>query len=367
MTSLVRAAIAALAVTGALAAAGAASAAVDLSFYGRADVSVDYDHGGRYDAWDLASNASRFGARATHELDTGLQVYGQVERCLDLNRGNDVDWCPRDTFLGLSDAWGTIRLGYMDTVLKDLRSQVDAFGSQMGNARNVLRGAHDPHLDARFPNAVRYTSPEQGGWGVDLQASLDWSRDEEQDEIVPAEDNDRGAFSGAVRYRGERLWVAGGYERVSGLDEPPEARPESSAEGYRLAMAVEVTDAWRVTALGQATHDAYETGAQAYSDAVAYGAGTRYALEDDLDLRAHYYALDVDAPGYGAELFSIGPVYHASEQLQLYATAAYLDNDDRSELVPWRLGRTAGPPGEDPGIGPGRAAWGVSSGVRFDF
>ncbi|MFP4648698.1 MAG: porin [Halorhodospira sp.] len=195
---------------------------------------------------------------------------------------------------------------------------------------------------------------------MDLQASLDWFRDKEQDEIVPADDNDRGAFSGAVRYRGERLWVAGGYERVSGLDEPPEARPESSAEGYRLAMAVEVTDAWRVTALGQATHDAYETGAQAYSDAVAYGAGTRYALEDDLDLRAHCYALDVDASGYGAELFSIGPVYHASEQLQLYATASYLDNDDRSKLVPWRLGRTAGPPGEDPEIGPGRAAWGVS-------
>ncbi|MFP4649023.1 MAG: porin, partial [Halorhodospira sp.] len=84
MISLVRAAIAALAVTGALAAAGAASAAVDLSFYGHADVSVDYDHGGRYDAWDLASNASRFGVRVKHELDTGLQVYGQVERCLDL-------------------------------------------------------------------------------------------------------------------------------------------------------------------------------------------------------------------------------------------------------------------------------------------
>ncbi|MBK5944349.1 porin [Halorhodospira halophila] len=339
-----------------------AAAEIDWSVYGRADVSVDYYSGGGYAAGDLASNSSRLGLRVGHTLETGLTVYGRLERTLDYNRGDGADLAPRDTYLGLTGAWGTLRLGYMDTAVKDIRSRVDLFGSQLGNARNVLRAGHRPHFDQRFPNAVRYSSPEQPGWGVDLQGSFDWDGEEDDDEAFPADDNERTAVSSALRYSGERVWVAVGYERVAGR-----AGAVRSADALRLGLDWQATEALRVTALGQATRDAYAVDDADYSDAAAYGAGLLYALEDDLDLRLQYYTLDVDASGHGARLVSVGPIFHASERLRLYATATYLSNDDDSRLVPWEVGRTAGPSGEDAKIGSGRSAWAVGSGVRMDF
>ncbi|ABM62802.1 porin [Halorhodospira halophila] len=342
--------------------AAPAAAEIDWDVYGRVDVSAEYYAGGSYSAGDLASNSSRLGLRVAHTLDTGLTVYGRVERALDYNRGDGADLGARDAYLGLTDDWGVLRLGYMDTPMKEIRSRVDLFGSQLGNARNVVRAGHSPHFDQRFPNAIRYSSPEQSGWGVDLQGSFDWEDRDESDDPYPADGNDRTAISTALRYTGERFWAALGYERVAGRDEAP-----SSADAYRLGLEWRATDALRLTALVQATGDAYELDDDTYSDTLAYGAGLLYALEDDLDLRLQYYTLDVDASGHGASLVSVGPVFHASERLRLYATATYLGNDDASDLVPWEVGRTAGPSAEEAGIGTGRSAWAVGSGIRFDF
>ncbi len=367
----------------ALVGAAPAFAGVAWDVYGRADLSVDRYSAGGYDAWDLASNSSRAGLAAVHELDAGLTVTGRIERKVVISRG-EAELEARDTYLGLGGEWGELRLGYLDTALKDIRSRVDLFGSQMGNARNVIRADHDPHLDDRFPTTLRYSSPRQLGWGTELQVSLDPADadDLEDGRVLPSADNERTGVSAALRYTGERFWAAGGYERVDGLDEGMDGSGErDSAGGYRLGIEVDVTDGLRLTALGQITEDAYpEWGAGAvgdkseregYVDAVAYGAGALLALDEDLELRLQHYTLDVDASGQGARILSVGPVFHADEHLQLYATATYLSNDDRSRLVPWYQGRTAGADGhgidDEAGLSPGRSAWGLSSGVRYDF
>ncbi len=347
------------------------------ALYGRADLAVDRYETGSYAAWDLASNASRMGARAQHTLDTGMVLEAQLERAIELNRGT-AEWRARDTFLGLTDEWGQLRLGYVSTVLRDLRRRVDVFGSQMGNARNVLRSGHDPHFDDRFPRSLRFSSPQQPGLGLDLQVGLEGpSADEaEGDGVTPRDRNDRAAWGGALRYRGAAFWVAAGYEQRNGVDEAggDSSSRGSQAEAYRLAFAWEPSGSVRVTALGQVVEEAYEIEEPdlGYVDALAYGAGLRYALDDELDIRLQYYTQDADEPGYGANLLVLGPVFHASDRVRLYATATYLTNKDRTRLVPWHAGRTAGPPAgeEEDGaleVGAGRSAWGLSSGIRYAF
>ncbi|MCG5530649.1 porin [Halorhodospira halochloris] len=348
----------------------------DIEVYGRANVSVDYYHGGdEYSAFDLASNSSRIGIQAEHTLDTGLKLLGEVEQWIDFNRGSGADWASRSALLGLEDEWGTIKLGYMNTVLKDLRGDTDLFSGQMGDTRNVLRGPHNPHLDGRMRSGIRYISPEQQGWGVELQYSFD-TEDRDSDEETPADDNDFNSYSALLRYVGERFWLALGHERYYG-SEGDTLDDRRSGEGYRLGVKLEASENLTLYALAQITQDSFpyfdnnNDDPEGYVDALGGGLGVKYNLAEDLELRGQYYAIDADRSGYGARMGALGIVFHADERTRLYTTFANINNESNSCLAPWVHGRTAGPDREVmEDVSPaarGCTTWALSSGVRFDF
>lgn len=350
-----------------------------VEIYGRADISIDYYHGtDEYSTFDLANNSSRVGIKGAYQLDTGLNLLAQAEQAIELNRGNGGNWSSRNTYLGLEDDWGMIRFGYMDSVLKDLRSKADLFSSHMGDSRNILRGPHNPHFDARMPSSVRYTSPEQQGWGVDVQYSFDTGDYEEDDQENPADANQFRAYSAMLSYRGAGFWVALGHEQYDGSEQDPtdpQAGERRTGEGSRLGLGVDIGEALTLNAVAQLTQDSFpyyqdpatDDDPEGYKDAVGGGLGLKYRLAQELEVLGQYYTIDAERSGYAARMTVLGAVYHADARTRLFATAATINNSQHSSMAPWVHGRTAGPKLEDTSAKTGATTWGLSSGVRFDF
>src|SRR5690625_3587446 len=113
-----------LLVSGALLSLAAAPAvANDIKIYGQAHLAGSYlDDGADYSAVNLSSNASRLGFRATHEFNENLRGIAQIEGTVDFDSNANKSLSSRNTFLGLGGPWGEVKVGYIDTPLKNLRS-----------------------------------------------------------------------------------------------------------------------------------------------------------------------------------------------------------------------------------------------------
>src|SRR5262249_3306175 len=67
---------------------------------------------------EMESSNSRFGIRGSEKLGGGLKAIFQLETEFHVD-SNDSRFAQRDSFVGLSHpAWGTIKLGRMDTPFK---------------------------------------------------------------------------------------------------------------------------------------------------------------------------------------------------------------------------------------------------------
>ncbi len=127
-----------------------------------------------------ASN-SRLGFRGTEQLGTGLKVIWQIEQTIDVDQGGSRI-ATRNTFLGLeSDSWGTVRLGFMDTVYKDMGDTLSFLGISSGNfvsisnvlSKSNLSDTSGASFHLRRANSVHYESPEWNKVTFGIQYSPD--------------------------------------------------------------------------------------------------------------------------------------------------------------------------------------------------
>lgn len=167
-------------ITLALAAAAAGAQAQQVTLYGRANVDfekTDLSGTPAADAFGgnqrLSSNSSRFGIRAAKDFE-GLKVFAQMEAGVSWDAGGDT-LASRDTFVGLEGAFGKLRLGKMDTPMKDLGGYTDRFkgtGIQDDGSIALLGGSANG-FGRRQNNSVRYDSPNFGGFEASVQYGLD--------------------------------------------------------------------------------------------------------------------------------------------------------------------------------------------------
>jgi predicted porin len=161
----------------------------------------------------MDSPNSRLGFKGTEDLGDGLKAIFQLEMGFSSDTGAASDSSApfsRNTFVGLSGGFGTIRLGNMDTVYKELGDTIDFLGISSGNfmaLSNVLskatfttNSANSFHL--RRTNSFYYTSPNLGG----AHAMFDWSPNE------IAGDAKSGVISTGVKYEGGPIYAALAYE-----------------------------------------------------------------------------------------------------------------------------------------------------------
>lgn len=148
----------ALAIGTALALPVAAHAAPTV--YGKLDVSVEHLDGDLFgadaEASTVESNKSRIGVRGEEKLNDDLSAVYQVEWGVsaDGDSFRSSDLSQRDRFLGLKHgALGTLRLGRMNTPLKEAEGRVDAFNNSRLDMENVFAGQN------RESNSISYASP----------------------------------------------------------------------------------------------------------------------------------------------------------------------------------------------------------------
>ena len=181
----------------------------------------------------IQTQNSRLGFRGERRLGkTGMKALWQLEQTInfedpedvagsgvDANAGgvstNDAIFSTRNSFVGLSGGFGTVKLGHMDTIYKEYGDTLNMFGVKSGNftsGSNVLSHIgfgrnNNARFHERAPNSIQYETPEIGGitFGIQYMPDERWGN--------PAITRNRRLLSTGVKYDSKQFYVSLAHER----------------------------------------------------------------------------------------------------------------------------------------------------------
>lgn len=336
-----------------------------VEIYGRMNASVDFlDTDGNGESLNLSSNNSRIGFRGEHYFEAhALTLLWQAETTLRID-SQGGEWIDRDTFVGARGEWGLVRFGKFNTPLKNLRSQVDFFPDQVGDARNVLRnritgpeGQGPVGWDERFRNGIAYRTPVWHGVTGDVHYAtrLDGNG---------TTTSDTHSWSASVSWQGDGTFVAVAHEQQQFVAAIPAGDPGAgllTGDQYRR-KATRVAGWQDIGPLRLAALYQYADN----PDDKAYGGGARYTLNPRWALKTQFYRLDADDDDLRADLYAVGVDYTLARNMLFYFSYAWIDNEDAATLRPYVQGRTTGG-GNELATVPGGSPSGLSLGGSYRF
>lgn len=321
--------------------------APEVQVYGRAHVSVDMLDNGEDSGMNVSSNSSRLGFRASTEIADGLKGKIQIEQEIRFENGGASTLASRDSFVGLEGGFGGVRLGFFDTPLKKVRGEVDFFGDQIGDARNLTRlnqGPLSQDFDTRFQNGIHYYTPSFGGFKIDVHYSTNTTTS-----TNPPDDENAG-LSTSLTYKAGDLYVGFAYETS-------ETRNDSNA--MRVGAKYKIGDLTLAGLFQQATAEPV-TGDGV--DVTTTGFGASYKVASKTTIKGQVYALSSDLDESDATMVAFGVDHSLNKQFRLLFAYAQTDNDEMSNY------RMSGG-GHGAQVTPivGETASGFSAGARYDF
>lgn len=156
-------AIAAMSVTPA---AFAETSAVDI--YGRLNIAIEDQSGdGAVDSSaHVRDYNSYIGFKGAEDLGNGLKAVFQYETTVNLDGSNNANGgfgTLRNSYIGLSDSWGTVLMGTHDTPYKMSTGKLDVFVDSAADYNDIVISAAQ---DARASSTVAYFSPDWSGFKV---------------------------------------------------------------------------------------------------------------------------------------------------------------------------------------------------------
>lgn len=203
------------------------SAVAAPSFYGEIDLSIDYlkedNASGRdRDVTELSSNNSFIGLKGDQKLNERLSALYQAEFTFygdDGQSGSGDSFVPRNLLIGLKDQQlGTLKLGKIDTPVKQLSAQVDTFNNYVENnadIHGIMAG------ETRIDNSVVYETPsfKVGQGQVDAKVQLATGEGEER---IKASKGGYGvsgrglsdSWSSSVVYSDQKFLAGVGYDKA---------------------------------------------------------------------------------------------------------------------------------------------------------
>lgn len=332
----------------ALAAALPMTAMAEISLYGRAHVSLDYlDNGAEYSEFNVSSNSSRFGIRASKEIGD-LTAIMQVEQQVDYDSG-EAFTSSRDTYVGLRGWFGMVRVGQFDSPFKAAREPANLFGDQLGDMRNMTR-VGDARFDERNPNSIHYQTPTF----ANAQFNIAYSANEKDTATDGLSDD---ALSLSVTYAAGPVNVALAYETYG------KEHSRGERDGVRVAVSYDATSKLKLVGFFQTVD--YDEGDVEVRDALSsdvFGVGAEFKLGADTTLRGHYFHRSADATKTDSDLFTIGVEHRLDKALSVYVNIAAVDNDKNVGLNPYNEARSVNVPSAND-----ETSAGLSLGLRYDF
>ncbi len=357
----------------------------------------------------VTQNSSNLGFRGGERLGPALSAFWQVESGVAVDAGGS-SIASRNTAIGLSGAFGSVRIGQWDTPFKTLSGAVDpmyftgitytgaiigtpGFGvgpvtiggiSTSGDGKTYSAAAN-ASFERRQGNIVQYWLPAIAGVTTRFAYSANEGRTAKSDsatQINPA------IYSGSVEYEQGMLYVGYAYETHDdyfGLDAlvpATQATPVSAAtapsassrdKGHKLVARVKLGD----TTLGILADRLSYSKSQSNALPGAFNRYQRSAAAFTLLHRMGPHAIRgfyakardgscsrfdgsaCDTRGLGARQLSIGYSYTVSLRTDLYAFYTRVGNDTRGS---YQFANAAGI-----GSAPGTENTGVVLGIRHTF
>lgn len=182
-----------------------------LQVYGQVHISVDsaknYDASGNsVSKLNMSSNSSRLGFKGEGDIG-GMTGFYKIEAAIYATIGDGShDFAHRASIVGMKGNFGSLALGYQDTVYKDTFKKFDVMGNSIGDSRNILG---EGKFDKRAKNGVFYYSPKMGGLQLGLGYSTAW-----EDKKINGQDNNNNSLTDIVlSYSANGMFLAAGYEQ----------------------------------------------------------------------------------------------------------------------------------------------------------
>ena len=323
-------------------------------------ISVDELDNGTHKATNLSSNSSRLGVKGDIQIGGNFAAIYQIESEVNADTGitsnpsgNPQDstkptvLASRNTFGGLQSAdYGTLRFGRFDTPVKLLGRTVDLFQDQIGDSRNLTRGANGSstgtntvaRFDERPDNSIGYTSPDFLGFRADLQYSPNVDAGVAGTTISPpgiTNSNRNRLVDATITFTRASVFLGVGYERIGYLST---ANPADTGNSPSILRATGYYDVGpvRINALWQKVDGVSKTTSE---NEKVYGLGLSCRVADWL-LKAQGYQLKADAANKNAGLLAFGTEYTPRRNVTLYLDYALVDNDSGRGLTPYKENRS---------------------------
>jgi len=323
------------------------------------------------------SQNSYLGFRGERKFgNTGLKGIWQIEQSIELDGAIAGVFSNRNTFLGLTGGFGTVKLGNMDTIYKEYGQVEEIFGLTSGNfisPSNVLSqigigNSSTARFHERAKNSIQYQTPEFQGF----QAGLQYSPDETKNDVGNTLNKE--LWSMGVKWESGPLYLSAQYERhkdffggsfnvgasanlVTDLTtgvKSPSPGAHSKDTGMRFSAAYKFGN-HRVA--GDIARLKYEESGQAAGNKFVSYEHTNWAISFESSWGGPWRtAIEYVSGGEGTckltiggcsttglkgALFGGGVAYDLDKQTFLYALAAQLKNDPSAIYSNWAASKPA--------------------------
>jgi len=263
----------------------------------------------------MSSNSSFVGIKADEDLGGGLKGIMGAEWQMSFDAAaNGI--ANRNVFVGLAGGFGSIKLGQMDDIVKNVGRKVDMFhNEQIGESRSMVRqNGFGVDMDARMANSVRYDSPKLGPVTISAQYGMANDADETLGQdgtqmALGAELNMGGLYAG-VAWKQVAIDVGATTEDATGL---------RGVVSYAFPFGLKIAGLYQ-------TIDNTTGGGNV--DLQTYGVGVSFKVGNGV-IKGQYYSAGESASGAenGGTLTAIGYDHMLSKNTMVYAVYGTTSND----------------------------------------
>jgi len=256
------------------------------------------------------ANSSRLGFRGTEDLGGGLKAIFQVEHGLVADTGSAASataFWNRQSFVGLSSAFGSVTLGRQYTPLLESQDRNDPALNTTGYGSPYNSGVM--RTFSRADNSVRYLSPTLGGFSATV--------------MVAAGENANGGgnniYSGNLRYSGGPINV----ELSHGRQTPGSATQDTKAI-TNLATTYTVGDFKLMGALQKTRNDSRTQGV--VDDRSEFMVGGTWQLGLGRVHAVYGQGKVDDVADSTAKHYSLAYIYELSKRTAVYTAYQVVEN-----------------------------------------
>lgn len=305
------------------------AAMADVTLYGNIEASIEngkslaYSGGAKKSTTRIDDTGSLIGFKGSENLGNGLKAIWQVEQALSIDgtnvNGNNT-WATRDSFVGLTGNFGTVRLGKLSTYLNSDMEKYDAWIYGAGVNGATWTTAYT--LDGRFDNAIRYDSPNLNGF----KFTAAYGFDEKRTTVGNGNRSNQAMWNLGAGYENAGYYVDAGYVAYQDTD----ATGSKDSNYWRLEGGYNANNLLVALAYGQSKlYDGAAVDAKKTKEAALTVGYTMGALTPKFTY-AHVW--DTKTSGVkaddGINQYVIGVDYALSKRTTAYTSFGYVKHDN---------------------------------------